>query len=133
VIKTEMELQVLRYVCDISAAAHVEIMKKIRSGMKEYQCESMFSNYCYYNGGCRFCSYTCICGSGNNGSVLHYGHAGAPNDKSIEDGDMCLFDMGAEYYCYTSDITCSFPVNGKFTEEQKIVYNAVLKANQSVF
>lgn len=63
-------------------------MKKIRSGMKEYQCEAIFTNYCYYNGGCRHSSYTCICGSGNNGSVLHYGHAGAPNDKTINDGDM---------------------------------------------
>ncbi|XP_035708864.1 xaa-Pro dipeptidase isoform X2 [Folsomia candida] len=133
VIKTEMEMQVLRYVCDISAKAHVEVMKKIRSGMKEYQCEAIFTNYCYYNGGCRHSSYTCICGSGNNGSVLHYGHAGAPNDKTINDGDMCLFDMGGEYYCYTSDITCSFPSNGKFTREQKIVYNAVLEANQAVF
>jgi Xaa-Pro dipeptidase len=88
VIKTPMELDVLRYVCDISAQAHVEVMKKVRPGMKEYQCDSMFMSYCYYNGGCRHCSYTCICGSGNNGAVLHYGHAGAPNDKTINDGDM---------------------------------------------
>lgn len=46
---------------------------------------------------------------------------------------MCLFDMGGEYYCYTSDITCSFPANGKFTADQKIVYNAVLEANKAVF
>ena len=64
--------------------------------------------------------------------MLHYGHAGAPNDKTIRDGDMCLFDMGGEYCCYTSDITCSFPVNGKFTEDQKIIYNAVLKASRAV-
>jgi len=133
VIKTPMEMEVLRYVCAISAKAHIEIMKKIRAGMKEYQCEAMFQQYSYFNGGCRHCSYTCICGSGHNGSVLHYGHAGAPNDKTVKDGDMCLFDMGAEYYCYTSDITCSFPANGKFTPEQKIVYNAVLKANRAVF
>lgn len=88
VIKTPMEMEVLRYVCEISSQAHIEIMKKIRPGMKEYQCESMFMHYSYYNGGCRHCSYTCICGSGHNGSVLHYGHAGAPNDKTINDGDM---------------------------------------------
>ena len=70
--------------------------------------------------------------SGYTSSILHYGHAGAPNDKVIRDGDMCLFDMGGEYCCYTSDITCSFPANGKFTEDQKIIYNAVLKANRAV-
>lgn len=77
-------------------------------------------------------SYTCICGTGHNGSILHYGHAGAPNDKLIQDGDMCLLDMGGEYYCYTSDITCSYPANGVFTEDQKLIYNAVLKANRAV-
>jgi len=133
VIKTDMELDVLRYTCEISSKAHIDVMRKIRPGMTEYQGESIFLHYSYYNGGCRHASYTCICGSGTNGSVLHYGHAGAPNDKIIRDGDMCLFDMGAEYYCYASDITCSFPANGKFTEDQKIVYNAVLKANKAVF
>ncbi|CAG7717380.1 unnamed protein product, partial [Allacma fusca] len=132
VFKTEMELEVLRYVCDVSSRAHIEVMKQIRPGMKEYQSEAIFQKYCYYYGGCRGASYTCICGSGYNGAVLHYGHAGAPNDKTIRDGDMCLYDMGAEYYCFTSDITCSFPANGKFTEDQKIIYNAVLDANRKV-
>jgi Xaa-Pro dipeptidase len=53
-------------------------------------------HWCYYNGACRHVSYTCICASGNNGAVLHYGHAGAPNDRQLADGDMCLFDMGGE-------------------------------------
>ena len=70
--------------------------------------------------------------SGTNSSTLHYGHAGAPNDRVIRDGDMCLFDMGGEYCCNASDITCSFPANGKFTEDQKVIYNAVLKANRAV-
>ncbi|ODM88692.1 Xaa-Pro dipeptidase, partial [Orchesella cincta] len=120
VIKTDLEVQVLRYVCEISSRAHVEVMKRVRPGMKEYQCEAIFLEYCYFHGGCRHCSYTCIC------------HVGAPNDKTIDDGDMCLFDMGGEYYCYTSDITCSYPANGKFTEEQKIIYNTVLAANRAV-
>ncbi len=61
-------------------------------------------------------SYTCICGSGENSAILHYGHAGAPNEKVITDGEMLLFDMGANYFGYAADITCSFPSNGKFTE-----------------
>jgi len=132
VFKTDYELDVIRYANKISSEAHKEVMKKIRPGMKEYQLESLFKHYCYAQGGCRFVSYTCICGSGDNGATLHYGHSGAPNDKTIEDGDMCLFDMGGEYYCYTSDITCSFPANGKFTEKQKGIYNAVLKSSRAV-
>lgn len=50
----------------------------------------------------------------------------------IGDGEICLFDMGAEYYGYTSDITCSFPVNGKFTDDQKLIYNTVLRASLAV-
>ena len=64
--------------------------------------ESLFRHHVYFNGGCRNTSYICICGTGPNGSVLHYGHAGAPNERKFKDGDMALFDMGAEYYCFTS-------------------------------
>lgn len=92
----------------------------------------MFLDYCYSVGGCRNVSYTCICGSGNNSAVLHYGHAAAPNDKEIANGDMCLFDMGGNYMGYAADITCSFPCNGKFTPDQKMIYEAVLAANVAV-
>ncbi|RWS20454.1 xaa-Pro dipeptidase-like protein, partial [Leptotrombidium deliense] len=132
VIKTEKELQVLRYANRVSSEAHIEVMKRIRPGMKEYQLESIFKHYCYFVGGARHVSYTCICCSGENGAILHYGHAAAPNNKTVNDGEMCLFDMGCEYHCYASDITCSFPANGKFSNDQKIIYNAVLKANRAV-
>ncbi|GAB6021388.1 hypothetical protein CHUAL_003995 [Chamberlinius hualienensis] len=132
VIKSPAELEVLRYTNKVSSEGHKEVMKRIRVGMKEYQLESIFQHYCYFFGGCRHLSYTCICGSGENSGVLHYGHAGAPNDCPIKDGDMCLFDMGAEYNCYCSDITCSYPANGKFTAEQKAVYEAVLRSNRAV-
>ncbi|KAG7467878.1 hypothetical protein MATL_G00136860 [Megalops atlanticus] len=131
-IKTDMELEVLRYTNRISSQAHKEVMKHMRPGQKEYEMESLFQHYCYARGGMRHMSYTCICGSGNNSSVLHYGHAGAPNNKTIEDGEMCLFDMGGEYYCYSSDITCSYPANGKFTNDQKAIYEAVLKSSRAV-
>ncbi|KAI1285452.1 Xaa-Pro dipeptidase [Halotydeus destructor] len=132
VFKTSLELDVLRYTNKISSEAHKEVMRKIRPGMKEYQLESIFRHHCYFMGGARFMSYTCICAGGHNGAVLHYGHSGAPNNKTIENGDICLFDMGCEYNCYASDITCSFPANGKFTADQKIVYNAVLKSSRAV-
>lgn len=103
-----------------------------RPGMKEYEGESQFLHYSYAVGGCRHVSYTCICGSGQNGSILHYGHAAAPNDKVIHDGEIVLFDMGANYFGYAADITCSYPVNGKFTDDQRLIYNAVLAACQAV-
>uniref|UniRef100_A0A8C7SN90 Peptidase D n=1 Tax=Oncorhynchus mykiss TaxID=8022 RepID=A0A8C7SN90_ONCMY len=109
--KTDMELEVLRYTNRISSEAHKEIMKHVRPGQKEYEMESLFQHYCYSHGGMSHTSYTCICGTQGTSLFLHYGHAGAPNDKTIDDREMCLFDMGGEYYCYSSDITCSFPVN----------------------
>lgn len=130
--KTDMELEVLRYTNRISSEAHREVMKAVKVGMKEYEMESLFQHYCYSKGGMRHTSYTCICCSGENAAVLHYGHAGAPNDRTIKDGDICLFDMGGEYYCFASDITCSFPANGKFTDDQKAIYEAVLRSCRTV-
>ncbi|XP_044740984.1 xaa-Pro dipeptidase [Chrysoperla carnea] len=132
VIKNKYEIEVLRYVAAVSVEAHKRVMHYVKPGVYEYQCESEFLNYCYQNGGCRHVSYTCICGSGHNSSILHYGHEGAPNNKAIENGEMCLFDMGANYCGYAADITCSYPANGKFTEDQKAIYNAVLDASRAV-
>jgi len=133
VIKTKLEMEVLRYANKISSLAHMHVMRTVKPGMKEYQAESTFQHHIYFHGGARHVCYNCISASGRSGAVLHYGHAGAPNDQTIHDGDMCLFDMGGEYYCYCSDITCSFPANGKFSDNQKIIYNAVLRANRAVF
>ncbi|XP_021894874.1 xaa-Pro dipeptidase [Carica papaya] len=132
VIKSDLELVLIQFANDISSEAHIQVMRKIGVGMKEYQLESMFLHHIYMYGGCRHCSYTCICATGENSSVLHYGHAAAPNDRTFEDGDMALLDMGAEYHFYGSDITCSFPVNGKFTSDQSLIYNAVLEAHNAV-
>lgn len=100
--------------------------------MYEYEIEALFQYYCHRFGAMRHMSYTCICATGENPAILHYGHAGAPDDRQIKSSDMCLFDMGGEYYCYASDITCSFPVSGRFSKEQRIVYEAVLDANRQV-
>lgn len=132
VLKSDMELALIQFANDISSEAHVEVMRKTRVGMEEYQLESIFLHHTYMYGGCRHCSYTCICATGENSAVLHYGHAAAPNDRTLQDGDMALFDMGAEYHFYGSDITCSFPVNGKFTSDQSLIYNAVLDAHNAV-
>ncbi|XP_024361458.1 uncharacterized protein [Physcomitrium patens] len=130
--KSKLEIDLMRYVCKVSSAAHIQVMQECKPGMREYQLEAIFLHHVYRYGGCRHCSYTCICATGTNSSVLHYGHAAAPNDRLLENGDMALLDMGAEYHFYGSDITCSFPVNGTFTDNQKVVYTAVLKAQNAV-
>lgn len=78
----------MKYVVEISSAAHMHVMRVAKANMYEYQCESEFLNYCYRKGGCRHVSYTCICGSGSNGAILHYGHAGAPNNYPLKDGTL---------------------------------------------
>ncbi|KAM0921156.1 hypothetical protein ACQ4PT_007050 [Festuca glaucescens] len=132
VIKSDMELAVLQYANDVSSEAHIEVMRRAKPGMKEFQLESIFLHHAYMYGACRHCSYTCICATGENSSVLHYGHAAAPNDRTLMDGDMALMDMGAEYHFYGSDITCSYPINGRFNRHQTVVYNAVLEAHNAV-
>lgn len=102
-------MDVIRYVVKISSEAHKQVMRSIKPGCTEYQGESIFLDYSYRVGGCRHVSYTCICGSGTNSAILHYGHAAAPNDRILRDGDMCLFDMGANYHGYV--FICIFCCN----------------------
>merc|ERR1712151_460108 len=130
-IKTPLELDVMRHVQRLTCAAHVKCMQECRPGWMEYQIESLFK-YMTSQGGCRQLSYTPICGSGPNAAVLHYGHAGAPNDRRIQEGDFLLCDMGAEYRGYASDVTVTFPVGGSFSPAQRVVYEAVLDAHTAV-
>jgi Xaa-Pro dipeptidase len=132
VIKSDAELDVMRYVTRIASEAHIQTMRACKPGMYEYMLESTFRHHCQMKGGCRYMAYTCICGSGANGAVLHYGHAAAPNDKKIENDDMLLLDMGMEYHGYCSDITCSYPADGKFSDKHRQVYEAVLAASRAV-
>ncbi|GKY94908.1 hypothetical protein MPSEU_000455700 [Mayamaea pseudoterrestris] len=134
VVKSSTELLLLRHVTEITSFAHVYTMQQMKPNMMEYQAESLFRHYCYYNHGCRLVGYTPICGCGPNAAVLHYGHAGEPNARQILAGEMCLMDMGAEYFGYGSDVTCSYPINGVFeTKEQRAIYDAVLKAQVAVY
>ena len=127
VLKSEAEVAVLQRVNDIASDAHLAVMRLAKPGMAEFQLESLFLHHCYYHGGCRMAAYTGICGCGPSGAVLHYGHAGAPNDRECGDGEMMLLDMGVEHRCYCCDITCSFPVasSGKFTDDQRFVFETV--------
>ena len=134
ITKSLAEIEVMRYSSYIASEAHVETMKSAYVGMMEFELEAKFRYEIYSKGGCRNCAYTSICACGPNAAVLHYGHAGAPNDRQLGINDLALLDQGAEYHGYVSDITCSYPVNDDkcFNNQQKIVYTAVLEAQIAV-
>ena len=130
VFKTAKEMEVYRYVAKIGSQAHLDNMRALEPEMYESQIESVFRHSNYFRGGCRLWSFIPICASGRNSSILHYGHAGAPNDRLMHDGEWLLMDMGSEYRCYACDITTTCPVNGKFSHEQKFIYETVLDMNR---
>jgi Xaa-Pro aminopeptidase len=126
VIKTDDEIEIMQRAADIAAEAHVEAMKAVRPGMKEYEVEAMLEAY-FRKHGASGSSYTSIVGAGGNATVLHY----IDNKDALKDGDLLLVDAGAEYKGYASDITRTFPINGKFTEAQRDIYDLVLKTQKS--
>jgi len=131
VIKSPHELEILQYANDVSSKSHVELMRCAKDGVREYMAEASFR----YNAAIRGCprvGYHCICPTGKRNAVLHYGHPGEPNAELVVPGSLTLRDMGAEYHCYTADVTCTYPVSGTFTPEQRAVYEAVWEAVQAV-
>jgi len=120
--KDENEIELMQLASDISAEAHTLAMQKVRPGMMEYALEAEL-NYIFGKNGC-VPSYNSIVGGGENACILHY----VENDKELKDGDLVLIDAACEYQFYASDITRTFPVNGKFSPEQKALYNVVLDA-----
>lgn len=127
-IKNEREIEELRKIGRISAVAHAEVMKNVRPGMKENEIESFFLRAITASG-CKHLAYSSIVAGDDRGATLHY----VNNDQVCHDGGLLLIDAGAEARTlYASDITRTYPVNGKFTEDQKLIYNLVLKAHYAV-
>ena len=120
--KDKNEIELMQLASDISAAAHTQAMQTVCPGMMEYALEAEL-NYIFGKNGC-VPAYNSIVGGGENACILHY----VENDKELKDGDLVLIDAACEYHCYASDITRTFPVNGKFSPEQKALYNVVLDA-----
>ena len=120
--KDAEEIQLMQIASNISAEAHTQAMKAVRPGMMEYALEAEL-NYVFGKNGC-VPSYNSIVGGGENGCILHY----VENNKELKDGDLVLIDAACEYEFYASDITRTFPVNGKFSPEQKALYQVVLDA-----
>jgi len=123
--KTRDELRLMRKAAKIAASAHVRAMRAVRPGMNEHEVEADLLHEFRRQGAVD--SYQPIVGGGANGCVLHY-HA---NNAPLRDGDLLLVDAGAEYQCYASDITRTFPVNGRFSAEQRALYDIVLAAQKA--
>jgi len=123
--KSRDELRAMRKAAKIAAAAHVRAMRVVRPAMNEHEIEAELLHEFRRHGA--VASYEPIVGGGANGCVLHY-HA---NNAPLKDGDLLLVDAGAEYQCYASDITRTFPINGKFSPEQRALYDVVLAAQRA--
>jgi Xaa-Pro aminopeptidase len=121
--KSRAEVDTMREAARIAGNAHVRAMKACRPGKREYEIAAeVVHEFRMHNADL---SYLPIVGGGANGCILHY----RENDATLRDGDLLLIDAGCELDCYASDITRTFPVNGRFSPEQRVLYDIVLEAN----
>ena len=122
-IKDDHEIDLIKKACDISAEAHIAAMKSVKKGDLEQQVESLYIHE-FSKRGARYPAYNPIVAGGENACVLHY----VENNQALNESDLLLVDAGCEYEMYAADITRTFPISGKFSEEQLKVYEIVLEA-----
>ena len=122
-IKDDHEIDLIRKACDISSEAHIAAMKAVKEGDSEQNIEGLYIHE-FSKRGARYPAYNPIVAGGENACVLHY----VENNQMLNDSDLLLVDAGCEYEMYAADITRTFPVSGKFSEEQLKVYEIVLEA-----
>ncbi len=121
-LKESHEIELMRKAAQISSKAHIEAIKRIKPGVYEYELAAMHKyHYAKENS---VPAYPIIAGSGENALILHY----IKNSRQMRAGELVLIDAGCEYKSYAADITRTLPVNGKFSAQQKLLYNVVLKA-----
>jgi len=126
VIKNSGEVERMQKACDITAKSLTNVMRECKPGMYEFEMEAVIEGT-FLEYGSQMPGFNSIVGSGPNSTTLHY----EPNDRMMEDGDLLLMDIGAEYGFYTADITRTIPVNGRFTEEQRSIYQLVLESQKA--
>lgn len=124
-IKSPNEIRLMQQAGQITALAHIKAMQETRPNRFEYEIESEILHE-FNRHGVRFASYNSIVAGGDNSCILHY----TENDQPLKDGDLVLIDAGCEFAMYAGDITRTFPVNGKFTQAQRDIYELVLKAQK---
>jgi Xaa-Pro aminopeptidase len=127
-IKTPEEIELLRKAVEISCQGQNEVMKAVHPGMSELEIQGLHE-YVHKKYGAEGVGYGSIIGSGENGCVLHY----MENAKTKIGGQMLLMDVGAEYHGYTADVTRTIPADGKFSEEEKAIYQLVYDAQEAAF
>jgi Xaa-Pro aminopeptidase len=126
VVKDADEIALVRRAAEITARAHTLAMKAAAPGKYEFEVQQALDSYCYANGARRM-AYPSIVASGPNSVFLHWDR----NDRKIEDGDLILNDSGAEYGYYATDVTRTYPANGRFSPEQRAIYEIVLAAQKA--
>ena len=124
--KTAEEIALLKKAVEISAVGQIEVMKAMHPNMSEAEIQGIHE-FVYKKYGSEYEGYPSIVGGGNNGCILHY----VENSKTKVGNDLVLMDLGAEYHGYTADVTRTIPANGKFTKEQKLIYDIVYKAQEA--
>ena len=124
--KSEEEMLLLKKAVEISAVGQNEVMKAMHPNMSETEIQGVHE-YVYKKYGAEYEGYPSIVGGGNNGCILHY----IENNKTKVGNDLVLMDLGAEYHGYTADVTRTIPANGKFTPEQKQIYDIVYNAQEA--
>ncbi|HDL2220766.1 TPA: M24 family metallopeptidase, partial [Mannheimia haemolytica] len=120
-IKSEFEIALIQQACHISSMAHIRAMKQARPNRYEWEIEGEIQHE-FSRFGARFPAYNSIVAGGENACILHYNE----NDQVLKGGDLLLIDAGAEFAYYAGDITRTFPINGKFSEPQKELYELTL-------
>jgi len=125
-IKSSAEIKLMEQAAKISAEGHRRAMAYCKPGVHEYELEAELL-YAFTRNGSRAPAYSSIVASGDNACILHYN----TNNAEVKEGDLILIDAGCEYEHYASDITRTFPATGKFTPEQKAIYEIVLKAQEA--
>ncbi len=123
-VKEDSELSLMRKSCEIAALTHKAVISKAKVGMSEFDLETMYLNE-FKSHGSKDISYTPIVAGGERACILHY----IDNNQPIADGELVLVDAGCEWGLYASDITRTYPINGKFSAEQRAVYDVVLEAH----
>ncbi len=123
--KSRAEISAMKRAARITVDAHRRAIAACRPGMQEYELEAEYQHEFRRNG--VETAYQPIVGGGANGCVLHY----VDNDAELQDGDLVLADVGCEYDCYASDVTRTWPVNGRFSPAQRALYDIVLEAHDA--
>ncbi len=127
-MKKKDELALMQKAIDMTCEGHKEVMKAAEPGMYEYQIQAILE-YEFKKNGSEYVGFPSICGGGENSCILHY----ESNRRKLKDKDLIVIDIGAEYHGYSADVTRTIPISGKYSEEQKTIYNLVYRAQQAGF